>query len=295
METLKQTLIDLLNEDKINLRKKSVQTYKSKVEIFNKWLDNQGFSEIKPAEFSHEQARKFLNGLQRSPETRRSYKRVLSKYFDWLLKAKKIPENPFKEHKLPKSSFDEALRAFKDAEIKQIKNYCLHNGLETLWVFIQVMFYSLIRVNETRLLRIENLDFDKEIIIIKGHLAKSKRNEAVEMATDLKKVLRAFIGKRTTGYIFCKGNDYETSMSDNYFTDLHKKVLIALNLDFKDVALYSWKHTGAVKFYEKTKDLNRLKKQCRHTELTITERYLKSLNYNDDKTQRTNFPSLESY
>ncbi|MCU0445674.1 MAG: site-specific integrase [Microscillaceae bacterium] len=295
MKNLKEVLLELLNEDKINLRKKSFQSYQTKIKYFNEWLDNQGLSEITTIEFTHEQARRFLNGLQLNAETRRSYQRTLSKYFNWLFKAEKIARNPFTNHKLPKSSNDKALRAFKDAEIKAIKKYCLGNDLQKLWVFIQVMFYSLIRVNETRLLRIDDLDFDKELIIIRGNVSKNNRKQSVEMASDLQKVLQGFIGKRKSGYVFCKGEAIETPMSSNYFTDLHKKALIALNLDFKDVALYSWKHTGAIKFYEKTKDLNRLKKQCRHTELTITERYLKSLDYEGDKSQRINFPSLESY
>ena len=65
--------------------------------------------------------------------------------------------------------------------------------------------------------------------------------------------------------------------------------------------LYSWKHTGAIKLYQATKDMKKVQRQCRHWSITETDNYLRDLglfdhirNWSERHLHDLSYPSLKS-
>ncbi|GAB4397632.1 MAG: hypothetical protein OHK0053_14540 [Microscillaceae bacterium] len=68
--------------------------------------------------------------------------------------------------------------------------------------------------------------------------------------------------------------------------------MVSLGLKEKRLSLYSWKHTGAACFYESTKDILSLMGHCRHNSITITQRYMASLNIGHNPVVSGQYPTL---
>jgi integrase len=79
-------------------------------------------------------------------------------------------------------------------------------------------------------------------------------------------------------YVF--GKNLETREAPlkkpDIFTDLHHEETAKLNIR-KECTFYCWKHTGAMNLYMATKDPYIVMNQCRHSEITTTMIYLRSL------------------
>lgn len=56
--------------------------------------------------------------------------------------------------------------------------------------------------------------------------------------------------------------------------------------------LYSWKHTGCVAMYEKTKDIYLISRLCGHRSIEVTMNYLRSLGLRVNKDSVAELPSL---
>jgi integrase len=84
--------------------------------------------------------------------------------------------------------------------------------------------------------------------------------------------------------LFGKNLEIGTALScqTNYPYNAHAAALVATGLDGLGYSLYSWKHTGAVRAYESGLDIKKLQRLLRHSSLTITDIYLRSLNVVND-------------
>jgi integrase len=60
------------------------------------------------------------------------------------------------------------------------------------------------------------------------------------------------------------------------FSDRQREVNTLLGIN-PDCSFYSWKHTGACELYNLTTDPYVVMRQCRHSDIVITMRYLRSL------------------
>lgn len=288
MKKISEILVELNELEVNNLRHKSFKSYESKIRIFCQWLKDNNLDNTPISEFNYILAKKFLNGLERDAETRRSYQRTLNKYFKELIRMGEITKNPFENMRLPKSTHPKRLRAFLRKEIDLIKNYCIEEDAE-MWLFIQMMFYTLIRPNELRNLQIKDIDLENNKIWIQGEVSKNRRKQAVLIPQHFQPILAQLIKDKPLHHFLFGGAKMR---GENYFNYRHNQILKSLHIKTKDISLYSWKHTGAVLFYLATKDLIGLMNQCRHTSPDITNGYLKSIGYLENPEIRYNYPTL---
>lgn len=90
----------------------------------------------------------------------------------------------------------------------------------------------------------------------------------------------------------CNGDDFifgaglktgpEQFRYPNHISTAHSRVLRKLGIR-KECTLYSWKHTGAIKLYEATRDPYLVMRHLRHHSLEMTMIYMKSLGINADE------------
>lgn len=160
------------------------------------------------------------------------------------------------------------------------KNLLL-DSIEDKWLRLYVLFiyYVFARPNELRYLKIK--DLQEDVICFRGEITKNRKTEFVQIPKSLKKLIEEYDLKSYDPdfYIFGQGGCSEKVASRDYYYDKHKALLERHNLK-KGYSLYCWKHTGVINLFAKIKDfkdLEIIKRQCRHSSLKVTEIYLTNL------------------
>ncbi|GAB4397628.1 MAG: hypothetical protein OHK0053_14530 [Microscillaceae bacterium] len=133
-----------------------------------------------------------MNDLARHVTTRSAYKQFLHHYFGEFVKREWISKNPFDNTKLPKKRTTENLRHFTPKERALLKAH-LSAYFPELWLFVQCMYYTLIRPNELRLLLIKDIDLEETRILVRAENAKNGLNQFVKIPDPFKEALQAAI------------------------------------------------------------------------------------------------------
>lgn len=290
--TVKQYLSEYLT-DKKDLRKSSYQTYKSKINTFCKWIDKQGLTDYNIRELTTEHAKNFVESLQVSNTTVRAYISDLITIFNYLIDKKIVETNIFspvvkpKVKKVSKKPFNAQQRS----ELK--KHFSTHKP--QVWLLVQIIYYTLIRPNEARLLTISDIDLNENTILIRAEVSKNKKSQFVAIPKELKTVLENIDIYRYPNNFYLLG---KSGLPDKHcwgretLSKYHNEDLRKLGYS-EQYSLYSWKHTGAKELAKNTKNVKVVQLQCRHHSLDQTDQYLRDLGINDFAEElQNNYPKL---
>ncbi len=278
------------------LRKKSHQTYTSKLRIFEKWIEKKNLQEIEVSYINRDLAKEFLNYIiqdkKLSATSRNAYLSTIKTFFKSLLDDDIIKTNPFDRiEKLPEQR--QGKLPFKRQQQLQLKEF-IQKYEPQLWLFIQFMFYCLIRPGELRLLKIGDLDIDEGQILIKGEISKNKKSQFVMIPDSFKKeleLLKLYLFNQDY-YVFSNnGQPGPEPKSRDYFNKIHKKITKDLGFS-KSYTLYSWKSTGAISAVKSGASLKEVQLQLRHHSLDQVDIYLKSMGMLDMNNIKHNLAEL---
>ena len=128
---------------------------------------------------------------------------------------------------------------------------------------------------EVRLLKWGDIDLERKIISLSGKRNKSGRNRVVPLSAFVIEALSSFSKRK-------ERSEYILSSSDKpYNRDFlsllwsrYKKTSKVLE---DGVTLYSWRHHGAVKVFEKTGSLLKLHQVMGHSDMKVSLTYLRGL------------------
>ncbi|MDA8571322.1 tyrosine-type recombinase/integrase [Schleiferiaceae bacterium] len=128
---------------------------------------------------------------------------------------------------------------------------------------------------EIRLLKWGDIDFERRIISLSGKRNKSGRNRVVPMSQFIVESLSSFSENKLN-------NNYVLSSSDSpynrdYISLLWSRYRKQSQLLEKGVTLYSWRHHGAIKVFEKTGSLIKLQQVMGHSDMKVSLTYLRGL------------------
>ena len=145
---------------------------------------------------------------------------------------------------------------------------------DALYICSLLTYACLLRPHqEIRLLKWSDIDFDRDIISLSGSRNKSGRNRIVPMPKYVKRELL----KRYTSqeqYVLRNSNK---PYSRDYLKVLWRRFKIqAKSLD-NGITLYSLRHTGALKVFEKTGSLRTLQEVMGHSDMKVSLTYLRGL------------------
>ncbi|MEJ6796387.1 MAG: tyrosine-type recombinase/integrase, partial [Flavobacteriales bacterium] len=127
---------------------------------------------------------------------------------------------------------------------------------------------------EVRCLSFRDFNNDFTQVSLSGSKVKSKRNRVVPVP----EVVRAEVLKRFTGNR--KDNVFtltEEPYNRDYFKTLWSRYKRKSHLLEKDQTLYSFRHTGAIKVFEKTGSLLKLQQVMGHSDMKVSLTYLRGL------------------
>ena len=281
--------IDLTMEIKSRSdRKKTVSTYQSVVHSFQNFIRLKKIETISADKFGQTEAMQFMDHItltkKPAPRTYNNYISFMKSLFGELLERGYIQKNPWRTLKKSKI-IDKNRRMLDENEVKTIFDSAYTTDkMLTLSIFL--LYYCFIRPGEQRLMKVNMIDLKNGLINLPGYLTKNKKSETVTIPSVMMPYfdILKFDEWHPEDYIFGKGclPHPDTPIGVNTLGEKHRTMVDLLYRSKairtkKGISLYSWKDTGAMALVKSGIDAYELMKQMRHSDLSTTQKYLKSL------------------
>lgn len=278
-----QVFKEILEDKKAQIRYRTYGTYKTVYTKFEAFLKKKNIVDINLKDFTTAHGYDFRNYLTgicgNSNKTTNNNLVAVKVFFESAIEKGYIDKNPIAIKSLPETDSDQH-EVFSIEHQRILEDYLKDKDF-SLYVFTRLLYCAFIRPNEIRGLRLQNIDLMKRVIDIPGKIAKNRRTETIPINQTLFSSLLDYArtGQNiSTYYLFGKRLKInKMPMALNHAYNRHKLALVACGLTDYNYTLYSWKHTGASRAYEVTKDILRLSKLLRHASTKETENYLRSI------------------
>ena len=162
-------------------------------------------------------------------------------------------------------------KPIKEVE-RLLKDLKRHN--HNLYLCCLITYGCLLRPHqEIRLLKWSDIDLNKGFISLSGDRNKSGRNRIVPIPSYVKEELLK-LESESSGYLFSNNGN---AFSRDYFSILWKRYKAKTKKDLKGITLYSFRHTAAVRVFEKTGSLLKLQQVMGHSDMKVSLTYLRGL------------------
>ncbi len=152
-----------------------------------------------------------------------------------------------------------------------------------VWLACLLEYYCFLRPNELEQLEWRDIDLVRGTLTVRADCSKVRQTRTLPVHRDLKIAMLQFrawqtgcLGKRLeSDFIFTHPKTKER-VAYKYCSGRFKYLRNELNIP-TGCTFYSFKHTGCVELYRATKDIYLISKMCGHTNITTTQKYLRSL------------------
>jgi integrase len=276
----------------------TVITYRSKLRLFNAWLDGRQMGEADVSAITQEVLLEFMFFIIETRKLSKSsvdnYRIILEAVFNYVRKERKQFPNPCFDLPGTKRINDSAAYPIHESDIPILKRKILKTDPQ-LWLAICFEYYCFLRPREEiRFLKIGDIDFGRSRVVVKYENAK-KGQRIVTIPTvfmnKIREVYKLQMYDRDYYVIGAGGEPGKKHLCINDLTDRFRKVRIALKMP-SQYKLYSWKHTGNVRADDAGIPRNELQGQNGHTSMVTTEIYMKNKKGNTSKSIIENFPEI---
>ncbi len=296
IETSVNALQLAFDNAKPRLRKRSVSSYKSHLKYFFEFL-NENYPDLAIRSLQASHVTEFLNTLQQkkgiSNKTRNSYGTTIGTLLSDLKVLGYVDENVMEKFKKAKVHKSKAHQFYNIEQRKKIKEVVSEEN-SNLWLVCQILFYTFVRPQEIRFLKVGYIETDTNKLFIPAEISKNKKSERVDIPSHLMNALlqSGFLSYHSDYYLFgINGFPSNKPTKEGQFTKEYKEIKDRLKLS-KEYTLYSWKHTGVVAAYKSGVDVLEISQQCRHHNLEQTRTYMRGLGVYSSEKIRNNFPSI---
>ena len=129
---------------------------------------------------------------------------------------------------------------------------------------------------EIRCLKFSDFNDDYTVVSLSGNRVKSKQNRVVPVPEYIREILlqRAAASECRDGNIFTLSSH---TFNDDYFKTLWSRYKSQTEQLSKDQTLYSFRHTGAIRVFEKSGSLATLQRVMGHSDIKVSLTYLRGL------------------
>lgn len=281
---LRQAMNEVLTIKKLQSKRTHWRSLQTAIRKFSDYVyeENPG---IKVADITPTHVREFLNEClhrKNSPRTRNNYLDSLQNIFNVMKDNKVIRENPCTGIvKIPSRS--ETHVAYTEAEAKNISRWLRQNDPYTLF-YSQFVVYPMLRINETRLLQVRDIDYNVGKIFLSAEDSKTTRMVKKIPKHFLKIIRKKKIDKAPAKfYIFSvNGKPGSRPVNPHYFERRFKKC--------KDVfgftrlhTMYGLRHTYVCQMIRNGAKWHEVMKYTGHTTLAAFQKYLRSIGAEEPK------------
>lgn len=296
--TLRMHLSAFLQLKKDTVIAHSYQTYRSKLRIFNEWMEHVGMDKVHVSGITQEHILEFLHYMVRtndiSRRTVKKYEQILHAFFEYLIRHKLVRNNPVGNLPQMGRVTDEAARPIPDEERRKLLAFMKRNDPQ-LWIVCQMEYYCAIRPNELRQLRIRDINLDSGIIRVPSTISKNRKSELVNMPNQLIQLFKSIgiEGYDKDNYLFSvNGLPGKTLLGKNNLRFRFDRIRNKLGLP-AEYKLYSFKYTGASALVNAGIDTWELQRHMRHKSIDTTEHYIRKNFAVKSDMIKNKFPDIE--
>lgn len=194
------------------------------------------------------------------------YRQCLSAICNWGMRRDLTAVNPWNGPEMKMKSQKKPIRVMSPAEIEAIFNW-IDRQDETyrrkVGSFFRIMLYTGMRPSEVLRLDWRSVNLDRRMISVEK--SKNKEVRQVPISSRLLDLLE-LIGPARSGLVLA--TPYQKK---RYWKELRR---ITDALDLGPIRVYDFRHTFAVRLYEKTRDLVMVQQLLGHTDIKMTRDYL---------------------
>jgi integrase len=292
-------LSKFLELEKIRVAPKTYESYQSKTRLFCEWLEHEGYGKGIIADLTTEVIQEFFHFLitkrKLCRRTVEKYQQNLTALFEYLIKNKKIKENPVKDIPRVGLVVDYAPKPILAHDLIRLKEAIIAKDLQ-LWLACQFQYYCFIRPGtELRLMKIQSINFEAGIVTIPNALAKNRRTETVQIPKIFLKALKDVYHLDQYPhdyYVFGREGEPGTEPHGKNTMRIRFNVIrdeLGLSKEYK---FYSWKHTGATAAVDAGIPERHLMDQLRHKSFEATDHYFRRHRGYQSPAIKENFPEL---
>lgn len=276
-EAQREELYAALERLRPNIRKKTFQTYRWKLNHLFEALDGRAITAASLRWYFDD----YLNGCH--PTTAHDRRRQLQRLFTFAklghlldgIKVRKVEPKP--------------LRYFQPHQARRLMDEMQKRDPELrLWCLF-VYFCFLRPRSELRLMKVEDIFFEERKILVRGEISKNRKTSYVAIPDAFLPELLPLQEQSPGSYIF--PGKKNRPLGYNTMGRRHRLLLQEFGFS-SDFAVYSWKHTGAVYAVRAGIGLKELQLQLRHHSLDQVNAYLRQLNVTDFSNLRSDFPGI---
>lgn len=283
---------------KSELAKGSLSTYRSRLRIFDNWLEGQGLNDADISTITNKSLVDFsfvlIEDLKRSKTTVQNYQNLLKELFDFVRKERKQYPNPVFE--LPKTKYvsDSAAYPIQEFDIIKFKTEIKKSDPQ-LWMGCQFVYYCFLRPRkELRNLKIGDIDFGRSVIRVSEANAKTTQRMVSIPQVFMREIMEVYKLHECNRDWYVIGNKRKPGpekVSYNNMGTRFSNFRNKLGLP-KNYVMYSWKHTGNVRAADSGIPMRDLQGQNGHTTVQTTEIYMKNKRGARSEYIIDNFPSI---
>ena len=238
--------------------------------LWSEFLQSKRLANKPIKELKVDMVRDFIYEYAPSPASMANLKRNISALLKEELESSGVVLN-FSRIKLPKAP-QQLHKPIVDisALLSDIKAFN-----DTLHLCCLMTYTMLLRPHrEVRCLSYRDFNNDFSQVSLSGSQVKSKRNRVLPVPEVVRvEVLKRFTGNRIDNVFTLTEEPYNR----DYFKTLWSRYKKQSHLLEKDQTLYSFRHTGAIKVFEKTGSLQKLQQVMGHSDMKVSLTYLRGL------------------
>lgn len=214
--------------------------------------------------------------------TVKTYWSKLNSFFAWLHKKSSILENPLKNIRVPEVEYEDE-RALDDDSIRKLYSaVTLHSQnaliLRRDTAMISLLLFCGLRLGEFIALEARDIDFEKQLLTVRGQTSKSKRTRYIPIHPTLLLHLKDYISERnrhryiTQFLIVSLSHDQGLSRHGlkHWVNSLNKKSGVKFHL-------HRFRHSFACNLARKDVNAVKIQKLLGHNSLNMTMTYLRSI------------------
>lgn len=281
----------VIERKQADIRQSSRDKYEFILKNFITWIQDRRLDHLPASHLSEDQAADFFSSFatdhRLSPASHNTYLSYYKAIFNQLIKLDKISLNPARKIAFLKTDQQEDTIFTQDIKEQLLKAYP-----QKVQIMAQYMYYTFIRPGELRQLQVKHVR-DKSIFV-PGTISKNRKSSHVLITPALERLIQKLNVRKMPQdyYLISKhGIPGPKPCSKNTFTLTHLKIRRDLGIG-DQYHFYCWKHTGVTDTYLATRDIDFINRQCRHSSLDMTKRYLRGLGLLLDYPLQAQLPDL---
>ncbi len=228
--------------------------------------------------------KKIVSGVKQT--TIKTQYSKLNVFFVWLKTKGLIEENPLIDIPSPRVNYDDFKR-LKNDEVNKIYAAIVQHNASTFMLrrdtaIVSTLLYSGVRRGELIGLRVNDIDFIKNEITIKGETSKSKRTRILKMNPTQVMHLKDYFKERKNNNIKSE-QLFVSTKQDRGLTQHGFEHWVRRMIENSGVKLHlhQFRHTFACKLVEVGVHIVNIQKMLGHTDIRMTMKYLRSLRPED--------------